>query len=169
MQPLVTKRLIIREIISSDAPFIIKILNDPGFLKNIGDRNVRSLSDAENFIESRYIDSYQKNGFGMYLVELKESGIAIGQCGLIKRDSLPDIDIGFAFLESQTGKGYAVEAGLAVLTFAKEKLKLKRLIGFTLPHNFASQKVLQKIGLKKEGSFTWAQDGSENVLFSVNF
>ncbi len=114
MKILETERLMLRNVVNSDAEFVLDLLNQPSFIKFIGDRNVRTISEAENYIETRFTKSYQDFGFGMYLVELKtpnsELRTPIGICGFVKRDTLPDVDIGFAFLPQFGGKGYAVES-----------------------------------------------------------
>ena len=98
MKILETERLIIRHLTSDDTAFIIELLNEPSFIQNIGDRNVRTEEDALRYILNGPIESYDKNGFGLFMVELKDSSVSIGMCGLLKRDNLPDVDIGFAFL-----------------------------------------------------------------------
>src|SRR6478672_9946174 len=108
MKILETERLILREIDETDDAFMLDLLNQPSFIKYIGDRNVRTLEQAREFIESRYRQSYRINGFGLYAVEVKDTNTAIGICGFVRRDSLPDADIGFAFLPQFEGKGYAV-------------------------------------------------------------
>jgi RimJ/RimL family protein N-acetyltransferase len=109
-----TDRLILRQFTTEDAEFILELVNEPSFIQNIGDRGVRTLEDARSYILRVAVASYEKNGFGLYLVELKESGQAIGMCGLIKRDGLEDVDIGYAFLPKFWSKGYAQEAASAV-------------------------------------------------------
>ena len=119
-QIIVTERLVLRQVNINDADFILDLLNSKGWLQFIGDRNVRSLPDAEKYIADRIVKNYIDDGLGLYLVELKTSGTAIGLCGLIKRDTLDDIDIGFAFLPEYNGFGYAFEAAISTLQFAFE-------------------------------------------------
>ena len=114
MKILETDRLILRQLSTEDAAFILELVNEPSFIQNIGDRGVRTLEDARAYILRVAISSYEKNGFGLYLVELKDSGQSIGMCGLIKRDGLEDVDIGYAFLPRFWLKGYAVEAAAAI-------------------------------------------------------
>jgi len=150
MNILETERLILRQLTTNDAEFILELLNEPDYIKNIADRGVRTAADARAYIENGPAASYAKNGFGLYAVTLKESGVAIGMCGLIKRDFWDEIDIGYAFLERYRGKGYAVEAASAIKDYGRKVLKIKRIVAFTTLDNEASRRVLEKIGLRFE-------------------
>lgn len=145
-----TERLIIRQIQLDDAPFFLELLNEPSFLNNIGDKGVRNLDDARQYLINGPIASYEKFGFGLYLVELKESLTPIGMCGLLKREGLDDPDIGYALLPKYWSKGYAVEAAVAVMNYGRDVLKLKRIVAITKPDNQSSIRVLNKLGLKYE-------------------
>jgi RimJ/RimL family protein N-acetyltransferase len=114
-----TARLRLRELAAGDAPFILTLLNEPSFIQNIGDRGVRSLEDARAYIANGPVASYVRFGFGLYLVELRESGAPIGICGILKRDALPDPDLGFAFLPGHWKQGYAFESAAAVRHYAR--------------------------------------------------
>jgi len=168
MKILETERLVLRQFTFEDADFILRLLNEPSFIQNIGDRGVRTLEDARSYILRVPIASYEKNGFGLYLVILKESGQSIGMCGLIKRDQLEDVDIGYAFLPEYWSKGYAVEAALAVKEYAREVVGLKRLIAITDPENQASIRVLEKIGLRFEKMVRLSADDIELKLLGAN-
>ena len=148
MSILETERLKLRELTTDDAEFIFELVNDPAWLQNIGDKGVKNLADAQQYIINGPQASYAKFGFGLYLVALKESAVPIGICGLVKRESLADVDIGFAFLPRFWGNGYAVEAAAAVLTRARDVLGLPRVVAITAPDNQGSIKVLEKIGLR---------------------
>src|SRR5712692_6198151 len=161
-----TKRLILRKLSTDDAEFIVELLNEPSFLHYIGDKGVRSLDDARQYILNGPVDSYERNGFGLYLIESKENGIQIGISGLVKRDTLPDADIGFAFLPAFWSKGYAVEAAAAVMTHAREVLGLNRILAITSPDNEASAKLLGKIGLRFARMIKLSEDAPEVKLFS---
>lgn len=150
MQVLETDRLIIRWLTVEDAAFIHELVNDPSWLRFIGDRGVKTLEDARNYILKGPVEMYGRLGFGLYLVELKDEGVPIGTCGLIKRDSLKDVDIGFAFLPSFRGNGYAHEAASAVLAYGKNTLGLKRIVAIVSPGNERSIKLLEKLGFKFE-------------------
>lgn len=145
-----TERLTIREFIPSDSGFILQLLNSPGWLRYIGDRNVRSEADAKNYLENGPMKSYRDNGYGLWLVALKESGKPIGMCGLIKRDYLEHRDIGFAFLPEYTGKGYAEESAQAVIDYARNTLLLPVVAAITVPGNASSIKLLEKLGLRQQ-------------------
>lgn len=146
MNILETERLIHRRLSNNDAEFLIELLNDPAFIQNIGDRGVRSVEDARAYVQNGPAASYAKNGFGLNLVILKSSGESIGICGLIKRDALDDVDIGYAFLPRHWSKGYAVESTLAVKEYARDVIGLKRLAAIVDPANARSIRVLEKIG-----------------------
>ncbi len=150
MKILETERLVLRHLTADDAEFILELLNEPDYIKNIADRGVRTAEDARKYIENGPAASYIKNGFGAMAVTLKESGIPIGTCGLIKRDFWDDIDIGYAFLERYRRKGYAYEAASAVMDYGRDVLKIKRVVAFTTLDNEASRRVLEKIGLRFE-------------------
>lgn len=168
MKILETERLVLRQFTFEDADFILRLLNEPSFIQNIGDRGVRTLEDARSYILRVPIASYEKNGFGLYLVILKESGKSIGMCGLIKRDQLEDVDIGYAFLPEFWSKGYAVEAALAVKEYARDVIGLKRLIAITDPENQASIRVLEKIGLRFEKMVRLSEDDIELKLLGAD-
>jgi RimJ/RimL family protein N-acetyltransferase len=145
-----TDRLNLRRLSDDDAEFILELLNDPSFLRFIGDKGVRTLDDARDYILNGPVDMYNRLGFGLYLTELKESGVPVGICGLIKRDSLEDVDIGFAFLPRFWAKGYAYESASAVMAYGKTVLGLKRIVAITSPDNYASGRLLEKLGLRFE-------------------
>jgi RimJ/RimL family protein N-acetyltransferase len=145
-----TERLLLRELKMSDAPFIFELVNTEGWLKNIGDRNVKTINDAESFLSSGPLKSYHENNFGMWLVIEKASKASIGLCGLINRPSLDDIDIGYALLPSYYKKGYAYESAQAVYNYGKEQLGINKIVGICNVDNAASIHILQKIGLQIE-------------------
>jgi RimJ/RimL family protein N-acetyltransferase len=167
MNILETERLSLRKFTPEDAPFIFELVNEPSFIKNIGDRGVRSLADAKRYIEMGPVSSYARNGFGLYLVQLKESGEPIGMCGLIKRPALEDVDIGYAFLPRFWSKGYAVETALEVKQQARQ-LGLKRLVAIINPDNESSIRVAEKMGMKFERMVKLSADDIEVKLFAVD-
>jgi RimJ/RimL family protein N-acetyltransferase len=144
-----TERLIIRKFDLSDAGFIIELLNSPGWLQFIGDRNVKTVADAEGYLLNGPLKSYEVNGFGLYGVTLKD-GTPIGMCGLIKRDALQHVDVGFAFMPLHTGKGYALEATEAILSYARNELGFTTILAITTQDNVQSINLLKKIGLRFE-------------------
>jgi RimJ/RimL family protein N-acetyltransferase len=161
-----TDRLMLRKLSVEDAPFILELVNQPAFLRFIGDKGVRTLDDARNYILEGPVDSYDRLGFGLYLVELKESGTAIGMCGLIKRESLEDVDIGYAFLPEFWGKGYAYEAAAAVMALGESAFGLQRIVAVVSTENYSSIKVLEKIGLRFERMIRLFEGDEEIKLFT---
>ena len=168
MTVLETERLTLRRIASSDTAFILDLLNQPSFLRYIGDKGVRNTEDAIRYIETGPQASYERFGFGLYLVELKDSEVAIGMCGLLKRDTLPDVDIGFAILPGYWSQGYAFEAAASVMTYGREVLGLRRIVAITSLDNAASIKLLEKIGLRFERLIKLTEDQPEVRLFGSN-
>lgn len=153
-----TNRLTLRHVHTDDAPFILRLLNEPSWLQNIGDRHVRTLQDAESYIEYSFVAMYTRHGFGMFLVELNETQASIGLCGLIKREGLDDVDLGFAFLPEYWGKGYAFEAASPMLSYGKTAHDLSRLVAITLPTNSSSMNLLTKLGFQLEGTICLPND-----------
>lgn len=161
-----TKRTNLRELTPDDAAFILELLNDPAFIRFIGDRNVRSLEDARNYMKGPR-ESYARNGFGLWLVEDK-AGTSLGICGLIKRDALPHVDIGYAFLPDFRSQGFAYEAALASLAFARDTLKLDRILAIVSPDNERSIHLLEKLGMKFERMFTLPNETEELKLLAID-
>jgi RimJ/RimL family protein N-acetyltransferase len=164
-----TERLELRKLSAGDAAFMFDLLNQPSFIENIGDRGVRSLEDARAYLLNGAVASYRRYGFGLYLVVLKASGEAAGICGLVKRDGLDDVDVGFAFLPQHWHKGYAVESAAAVKEYAVRVVGLRRLVAITSPGNVPSIRVLEKIGLGFEKMVRLTRKGAELKLFSIDF
>ena len=166
MQVLETPRLVLRWVTTDDAPFIHELLNEPSFIQFIGDKGVRTLDDARNYILTGPVASYQRFGFGLYLVLLKETGAPIGMCGLLKRDTLPDVDVGYALRPAFWLQGYAYEAALAVLAHGREAFGLTRIVAITSPDNAGSRAVLEKLGLHYEESISLFP-GQDTHLFAI--
>ena len=163
-----TERLSLRRLSTDDAAFIFGLVNQPSFVKHIGDKGVRTRADAVAYIQNGPVASYERFGFGLNLVELKGSGIPIGICGLLKRDTLPDVDIGFAFLPEFWSKGYAVESAAAVMDHGRKVLGIGRVLAITAPDNVGSIKVLEKIGFSFEGMTRLSEDAPEIRLFACD-
>ena len=168
MKILETERLILREAVETDDSFILDLLNQPSFIKNIGDRNVRTLEQARDVIENKYRQSYRDFGYGLYIVELKKIEMPIGFCGFVKREFLPDADIGFAFLPHFERKGFAFESADAVMKYGREVLKLKRILAITTQNNHSSIKLLGKLGFEFERLIKPPYEASELKLFSTS-
>jgi RimJ/RimL family protein N-acetyltransferase len=164
MSVIATPRMQLRELGAEDAAFILELLNEPGFLRYIGDKGVRTLADAREYIFKGPMASYERNGFGLYAACLQD-GTPAGICGLVKRDGLEHPDVGFAFLSRYWSKGYAVESAAAVLAFADRNLKLERVVAITSLDNWSSIAVLEKIGLRFERVMKLTEDASEVKLF----
>ena len=150
MPVLATERLDLRQLREGDADFIFRLLNDPSWLRYIGDRGVRSVEDARRYIVDGPVAMYVKLGFGLFLVERRSDGVAMGLCGLLKRDGLDDVDIGFAFFPEFGGQGYALEAARATLDYGVARHGLHRIVAITSQENVASIRLLEKLGLSFE-------------------
>lgn len=164
MSILQTPRLALRELDFGDGEFILELLNEAGFLRHIGDKGVRSVADARDYILKGPMDSYARNGFGLYAACLSD-GTPIGICGLVRREGLDHPDVGFAFLERYWSKGYAVESAAAVLTHAEKVLNLEQIVAITSPDNAKSIAVLEKIGFQYSRMIRLAADTPELKLF----
>ena len=162
-----TRRLCLRRFSQNDAPFILSLLNDDSLLHFIGDKGVKSLADARDYLVHGPLASYERHGFGLYLVTLKQGGGPIGICGLLKRDALDDVDLGFAFMTQYTGQGYGTEAATAVLAYGQTVLGLKRIVAVTRADNIRAIHVLKKLGLQYEGMVRLAAGEEESMLFGV--
>jgi RimJ/RimL family protein N-acetyltransferase len=150
MLVLETERLALYQFTTDDAAFIRELLNTPGWLRFIGNRNIQTLEDARKYIENVLLPSYQQFGFGFYQVRLQADDTAIGMCGLVKRPTLPAADIGYALLPAYTGRGYAAEAATAVAHYAFNTLGFPQLLAITEQENVRSMHLLGKIGLRFE-------------------
>jgi RimJ/RimL family protein N-acetyltransferase len=162
-----TKRLSLRWLETNDADFILQLVNEPSWLRFIGDKGIRTVEDARNYIEEGPVAMYRRLGFGLYLVELRESGEPIGICGLIKRDALEDVDLGFAFLPAFWGKGYAFESAAAVMDYGRRTFKLSRLLAITSQDNEVSARLLEKLGFHFERLTRLAPDAAEVKVFAT--
>lgn len=169
MNILKTDRLILCRLTIGDAAFIFELLNESLFLRFIGDKGVRSLDDARKYILNGPVERYERHGFGLYLTKLKDGAMPIGICGLLKRESLKNVDVGFAFLPEFRGKGYAFESASAVLDYGRTILGLNRIVAVTSPDNDGSIRVLEKLGLSYQKIVKLSEDDIECKLFAVDF
>ena len=166
MALLTTPRLALRTLTEADAPFMLQLLNEPSFIRNIGDRGVRTVDDAREYITNGPKASYARFGFGLYLVELGHPLTPIGICGILKRDQLPEPDIGFAFLPAYWSQGYAIEAAAAVCDYARDALDLPRLLAIVSPSNASSIRLLERLGFGYESMTRLGTEASEVRLYT---
>lgn len=162
-----TARLALRWLETDDAVFVLRLVNEPSWRRFIGDKGIRTIEDARNYIEDGPIAMYLRLGFGLYLVALKDTGEPIGICGLIKRESLEDVDLGFAFLPAFRGKGYAFESASAVMDYGRHVFGLSRLLAVTAQDNEVSAKLLEKLGFHFERLTRLAPDAAEMKVFAT--
>lgn len=165
-----TQRLIISKVTIADAPFFVKLMNTPHWLKYIGDRHIKTIKQAENHLKKGILKSYKDFGFGFYKLLLKhEQNKTIGVVGLVKRKELEHVDIGFGFLPDYEGKGYGYESSKEIIKLAKNKFNLKKITAITAPINTNSIKLLEKLGLTLEKKVIPFDDGKELLLFAKTF
>ncbi len=162
-----TERLILRKFTLDDAAFMLELLNTPAWLRFIGDRNVRTIEEAGQYLLNGNIRSYREYGFGFYVVVIKETNESLGICGIVKREGLDDIDIGFGFLPQFIGKGYGYEAATAMLDYALNDLKIKRIVAIINPENVVSIALIKKIGLQFEKMVRLSNKDIELMLFGI--
>ncbi|MFC6040946.1 GNAT family N-acetyltransferase [Paenisporosarcina macmurdoensis] len=169
MKIIETERLVLRHMKTEDAKFMLELLNEPAWIKYIGDRGIRTIDEAIKYIEDGPMTMYEEKGIGLYLVELKESETPIGICGLIQRDFLKDVDLGFAIHSKYWGNGYACEAAQATLIYGNEVLGFQRIAGFTSLDNEKSAKLLLKLGMIEEDKIKFASTQEEVRLFAIKY
>lgn len=158
-----TQRVVLRRLVPGDAPFMLGLLNDPAWLRHIGDRGVRTIEGAHDYLESRIIAMYERLGFGLWLVEEKDGRVPLGICGLVKRDTLEEVDLGFAFMPEYRKRGYAFESAIAVRDHATRSLGMKKLLAITSPVNLESARLLGRLGFVLEREMAWAGDEKDRV------
>lgn len=143
-----TERLLIRPMSLDDGEFILDLYNRPKFIQFIGDRHIKTVADAENYIKEKFFPQFEKLGYGNYLILTKEGNHKIGGVGIFEREGLDIVDIGFSLLDEFEGKGYAYEAALKVKSIGMDDFGLKKISAITSEDNFSSQKLIEKLGLK---------------------
>jgi RimJ/RimL family protein N-acetyltransferase len=161
-----TERLQLRRLTTGDAEFVIEVFNDPAFIRFVGDRDIRTVDQARDFIEKGPFESYRRYGFGHYLVTLKDDGTPLGICGFVKRDALEDVDIGFSLLPAFRAQGYAFEAASAVMAYGADTLGLRRIVAIASPDNASSIRLLGKLGLTFERMVKLTDQGETLSLFA---
>jgi RimJ/RimL family protein N-acetyltransferase len=166
MKILETERLVLSHLTIADASFMLELMNEPEFIEFVADRGLRTEADAALYLAEKILPSYEKFGFGLWRVDLKQSAAPIGICGLLKRDTLDDPDVGFSILKRFCGNGYCYEAAAAVLHYGRTTLGLKKICGITAPNNRISIHLLEKLGLKLQRRIHVPGYGTESLLFS---
>ncbi|MFK8049054.1 MAG: GNAT family N-acetyltransferase [Halioglobus sp.] len=160
-----TDRLRMDELTLADAPFIVTLLNDPSYVAHIGDRGIRTVEQAQHYLDDKIRASYRDHGFGLYAVRLATGGEPIGICGLVNRDSIPDVDIGYGFLPHARGQGYALEAAEEILKWAHSTLGLTRLAAIVSQENRPSIALLEKIGMQFDAMIQLPGDEEQICLY----
>ena len=167
MSRLKTSRLLIERFTENDAAFIVELLNDPGWLRFIGDKQVRTLDDAREYLRVGPLAMYEQRGFGLCRVSRRADGPPIGMCGLLKRDGLDDIELGFAFLPLGRGHGHAREAAAVTIEFGFKALAAPRIVAITNAENVASARVLEGVGMRFERVAQLPPEGREVRLYAI--
>jgi RimJ/RimL family protein N-acetyltransferase len=162
-----TERLLLRWLNAGDCTFILELLNEPSWIRYIGDKGVQTIQDARRYIENGPVDMYQRLGFGLYLVELKENGAPMGICGLIKREALVDVDLGFAFLPRFWANGYAFESASAVIAYGRRVFGLSRIVAVLSQDNHRSAKLLEKLGFRFDSTVHLQPAGNPLMLYAA--
>lgn len=163
-----TERLQLREFTLADAPYMLRQLNEPSFIENIADRGVRTLQQAEMYLQNGAMASYEKSGFGFWAVIEKTSGQTIGMCGLVKRDNLPDVDLGYSFLPEYFGRGFAFEATQACIQVAKIQFQLPQLLAIVNTENMPSRKLLDKLGFQFQKMIALYDNEPDLCLYTID-
>lgn len=162
--PPATPRLVLRELRASDAPFILELLTSTSFRRWIGERGVHDLASAQAYIEHGPVASYARHGFGLWLLERRVDGTALGICGLLRRESLDDVDIGYALLDRYGRQGYALEAARACLDWARSR-GLARIVAIVQPDNRPSIRLLERLGMRYESLLPPDPSGQQLALY----
>ena len=166
MTPLLTDRLILRPFTVDDAPFILRLLNEPSFIENITDKGVRTLAQAADYLNQGPLASYASHGHGLWLVQHRITGSPMGICGLIRREGLPEIDLGYALVPEFWGLGYAREAAEACVAWGHDTLGLRGLLAIVSPGNASSIRLLEALGFQRKETMTYAP-GDEVEVFRL--
>ncbi|MFN7959184.1 MAG: GNAT family N-acetyltransferase [Holophagaceae bacterium] len=166
MDPILTERLVLRPFVPGDAPFILRLLNEPSFIEHIADKGVRTLEQAADYLAQGPLASYAAHGHGLWMVQHRTTGNPMGMCGLIKRDTLPELDLGYAFVPEFWGLGYAREAAGACVAWGRDHLGLGGLLAIVSPGNMASIRLLEDLAFRRTGSMTYAP-GDEVEVFRL--
>ena len=167
MKPIVTERLTIRAFTLDDAAFIVTLVNDPDWLRFIGDKAVKTREDARRYLATGPLAMYERYGFGLCAIERNKNRATIGMCGLIRREGLEDVDIGYALVPEVRGQGFALEAARAVLEHGLTTLRIDRIVAITDPDNVASTRVLEGLGMRLERHLRMGEGAKRVALYAV--
>ena len=159
-----TERLRLRRLTLLDSPFMLGLLNEPAWHRFIGDRGVRTIEETQEYLGKSYLRGYERDGFSMFLVERKRDAAPLGVCGLMKRDSLDDVDLGFGFKSEHRRHGYAYEAAVGTLRWGHETLGLERIVAITDPENAPSIALLRKLGFELESDIQEPSPDGEKTI-----
>ena len=166
MNLITTDRLLINRITIDDAGFILELMNDKDWIKNIGDKGVRTIEDAQAYIQNRFLKTYIESNYGFYTMNLKNTLQIIGIVGLVDRKGIDNIDIGYGILPEFRGKGYAFEAAKAIYDYGYQELNLEKIVAIVNPDNLPSIKLLSKLGLEFEKMVRLPDEEIEILLYS---
>ena len=164
-----TRRLALRRLVPGDAAFYLALVSDPAWVRFIGDKKLKSLEEARKSLEEGPIAAYARTGFGLLRVDRRSDGQPLGICGLIKRETLDDVDLGFAFLPAYRGQGFALEAAEAAVAHARDELRLRRLVAIASPENTDSLKLLARLGMKHEKTFSMPGETRLTTLYAIDW
>jgi RimJ/RimL family protein N-acetyltransferase len=162
-----TPRLLLRRFDLDDADFILELLNEPSFIRYIGDKGVRNRDDAREYLNGGPLESYERHGYGLYMVLSRDGSVPLGMCGILKRDELEDPDIGFAFLPRFWSKGYASESAAAVLDYGRNSFGMKRIVAITATDNSSSIRLLTRLGFKFERTACLSDEMDEVNFYAI--
>ncbi len=160
-----TQRLVLRWFSDDDAPFILELMTDPAWIENIGDAGPRTLEEAQAWIESRLVAHYRQHGHGLWAMERRSDRALVGMCGLLRRPTLPSIDVGYALVPRARGHGYAREAAAACLAYGRDALGHQRIFAITSPGNLASVRVLEALGMKHQETKPLQGETKQSAVF----
>lgn len=163
-----TERLTLRHFTLDDAPFVLDLFTQPSFIANVADRGLRSVEDAADYVRDHLFQAYGESGYGFWAVVSRATGATIGLCGVIKRETLDDVDLGYGFLPQFWGNGFAREATTATMEHARHTLNLDRVVAIVSPHNAPSIKILDLLGMRREAEFTMPGEETPVFLYGID-
>jgi len=144
-----TARLRLRLFTPDDVQVMFELNSDPEVIKYAEATPTRNLKEARERLEQGPLADYEKYGYGRFAVELKETGKVIGFCGIkyIPEIELPEV--GYRYLKAYWGRGIGTEAARVCVDFARDDLKISKLIALIIPENTASIRLSEKLGMTR--------------------